>query len=134
MSADSFFDTNVALYAVIEDQDRFATAQRALANGGIVSVQVLNEMTNTLRRKFRLGWDDVATHVGMIAGLMDDVVPVTLDAHARARDIAERHNLQFYDSLLLASALEAGCRRFVSEDMQDGLCIDSLTVENPFRR
>jgi predicted nucleic acid-binding protein len=134
MSADTFFDTNVVLYSVIEDQGRLPTANQALGNGGIVSVQVLNEMTNTLRRKFRLGWDDIATHVGMVAGLMDNVVPVTLEAHARAREIAERHNLQFYDSLLLASALEAGCTRFVSEDLQHGFAIGDLTVENPFRR
>jgi predicted nucleic acid-binding protein len=133
MSAEPFFDTNVVIYALIDDSERTAIAKRAIQAGGIISVQVINELTNTLRRKFRLSWSEIDAHVFHVVSMMDDVRPITAVTSVRARDIAERHNLQFYDSLLLASALEAGCRRFISEDMQDGFVVDGLKVENPFR-
>jgi predicted nucleic acid-binding protein len=133
MSADTFFDTNVAIYALIDDAGRKPIALRAIRSGGVISVQVVNELTHVLRRKFKVGWDAVDAHVFDIVCMMDDVRPITATTSARGRYIAERHNLQFYDSLLLASALEAGCTRFVSEDMHHGLSIDGLTVENLFR-
>jgi predicted nucleic acid-binding protein len=134
MSAETFFDTNIVLYALIDDGDRLPIARRSMSTGGIVSVQVLNELTNTLRRKFKLSWSDISAHIGTVAGLVDDVVPLSVAEHARARRIAERHKLQFYDALLIATAIEARCTRFVSEDMQDGLRIDGLVIVNPFSR
>jgi predicted nucleic acid-binding protein len=126
MSAEPFFDTNVVIYALIDDSERTAIAKRAIQAGGIISVQVINELTNTLRRKFRLSWSEIDAHVFHVVSMMDDVRPITAVTSVRAQDIAERHNL-------LASALEAGCRRFISEDMQDGFVVDGLKVENPFR-
>jgi predicted nucleic acid-binding protein len=46
--------------------------------------------------------------------------------------VQARYGFHFYDSLIVAAALEAGCTRLLSEDLQHGQRIDSLTVENPF--
>ena len=48
-------------------------------------------------------------------------------------DIHTRYQFSFYDSLIVAAALEAGCTRLYSEDMQHGQQIQSLTIQNPFR-
>jgi predicted nucleic acid-binding protein len=47
-------------------------------------------------------------------------------------DFLDRYGFHFYDSLIVAAALEAGCSRLFSEDLQHGQRIDGLTVENPF--
>jgi predicted nucleic acid-binding protein len=133
MSGKAFFDTNVCIYALNDEEPKTQIAKAALVQGGIISVQVLNEYTHVARRKLRLEWDEVGKDVFVLSQLVDDIVSLTLEAHARAREIAEHFQLQFYDSLLLASALEAGCTRFISEDMKDGFVVDGLTIENPFR-
>ena len=56
----SFFDTNVLLYVAAADTSKADRAQELLRDGGLVSVQVLNEMANVLRRKMRLTWAENA--------------------------------------------------------------------------
>ena len=55
------------------------------------------------------------------------------EVRERWRDIQQRQRFGFYDSLVVAAALEAGCRRLLSEDLQHGQRIGALRVENPFR-
>lgn len=51
-----------------------------------------------------------------------------------ALDVAERHGFSHCDSLIIAAALEAGCARLYSEDLQHGQLIDQrLTIINPFK-
>ncbi len=45
-----------------------------------------------------------------------------------------RWRFSFYDSLIVAAALEAGCKRLLSEDLQHGQRIETLTIENPFKK
>jgi predicted nucleic acid-binding protein len=52
--------------------------------------------------------------------------------YARGLELQERHALGFYDALIVAAAIEGGCTRLWSEDMQDGLRINRLTIRNPF--
>jgi predicted nucleic acid-binding protein len=52
--------------------------------------------------------------------------------HERALEIHERYHYSYYDSLIVAAALEAGCTRLFTEDMQDGQRIDGMTIRNPF--
>ncbi len=51
----------------------------------------------------------------------------------RALDVQARWRFSFYDSLIIAGALSAGCRTLLSEDLQHGQVLDSLTVIDPFR-
>ncbi|HYQ91954.1 MAG TPA: PIN domain-containing protein, partial [Candidatus Competibacteraceae bacterium] len=48
-------------------------------------------------------------------------------------DIQTRYGFSFYDALIVASALEAGCTCLYSEDMQHGQYLEGLTIENPFK-
>lgn len=52
--------------------------------------------------------------------------------YARALELRRRYQFPFYDALVVAGALEAGCTRLLTEDLQHGQQLDGLTIENPF--
>jgi predicted nucleic acid-binding protein len=129
-----FFDTNLLVYAALQPDARSERARGLLARGGAVSVQVLNEFANVARRKLRKPWPEVTRALSDIRALCSPPLPITLATHEAALGIAGRLGYAFYDSLVIASALEAGCVRLYSEDMQDGQQIEGgLTIRNPFR-
>lgn len=65
--------------------------------------------------------------------MFDHPRPITLEDHDMAMQIAARDGLDIFDSLLVASALQAGCSIFLSDDMQHGRMIEGrLTIRNPF--
>ncbi len=127
----AFFDTNVLVYAQGPGAKGDA-ARGALMDGGIISVQVLNEFANVLRRKFRLEWNIVAAAVADARELFDSIRPLDIETHEAAIALAEAHGFSFYDSLIIASALQAGCETLLTEDLQDGRRIDGLVIVNPF--
>jgi predicted nucleic acid-binding protein len=128
----SFLDSNVLLYLVSDDTAKADTAERVLAEGDTVSVQVLDEIANAARRKMRLAWPDIDDLLEEVAALLQ-VVPLTIETHRSARAIAARYNLSFYDAAIIAAALGADCTTLFSEDMQHGQHIGTLQVMNPFR-
>lgn len=130
--AEAFFDTNVVLYLFSADAAKADRAEALLAEGGIVSVQVLNEMVSVARRKLTMTWSDVGEVLAQIRTVCR-VEPLTVETHTRAVAIAERYNLSIYDATILASALGAGCSIVYTEDLQDGQVIqDTVTIRNPF--
>jgi predicted nucleic acid-binding protein len=129
---DVFFDTNVVVYALAGDPRLADRSWAILLAGGTLSVQVLNECANTLRRKFAFEWADVAQVSGQIRELCD-IVPLTEATHLRGLALAERYQLSVYDGMIVAAAELAGCTVLYSEDMHDGLVIDRLTIRNPYR-
>ena len=133
MPAEAFLDTNIILYAVGDDPVRSPIAAARMTDGCTISVQVLNEFANICRRKLELPWREIDLHLDKVHRFALTVRPIEMSTHLLGRQIAERHQLPFYDSLLLAAAVEAGCRQFISEDLQHGLTIGALSVVNPFR-
>ena len=127
----AFFDTNILVYA--QQAGGKADRARALfAGGGKLSVQVLNEFTAVSRRKQQRDWREIAEAVSDVLTMVDPPLALTLDLHAAARALAEDHRLSFYDALIIASAIEAGCDILYSEDMQHGRAIGGLAIVNPF--
>lgn len=127
-----FVDTNVLLYLASGDAHRADRAEAVIAEGGIISVQVLNEIANVLRRKMRMPWPDTHLFLDMIRALLT-VEPVTWETHKTGLRISERYRLSIYDAMIVSAALMAGCDTLMSEDMQDGLVIDDcLRIVNPF--
>ena len=57
----------------------------------------------------------------------------SFDLYQSALRIRDRYQLHFYDALVVAAALEAGCKRLLTEDLQHGQVSDGMTIENPFR-
>ena len=137
MSVEHFLDTNVFVYLFDEtdpDKRRFAEAlvHRSLENGsGCISYQVVQETLNVVTRKLgarpqsaRLLLDDVLAPLWL--------VNPTPTLYARGLGVHAQFGFGFYDSLIVAAALEAGCTRLYSEDLQHGQQVEHLTIQNPF--
>ena len=133
MPAKAFFDTNVLLYAVAENDPRSAQAEELLAAGGVLSVQILNEFVSVARRKILMSWSDVTEALDAFRVLCPSPLPITIEIHEAALKIADKHGYNIYDALVIAAALEAGCATLYSEDLHSGQMISGqLTIRNPF--
>lgn len=126
-----FVDSNVILYLLSGDVAKADRAEAILDAGGIISVQVLNEVTSVCLRKLKMTWEEVDA-VLLAVKAACDVVPLTLESHEQAVQISKRYQLSFYDAHICAAAILSGAKLLLSEDMQDGLKIDALVVKNPF--
>jgi predicted nucleic acid-binding protein len=127
----AFFDTNILVYA----QQSGAKADRAralLADGGKLSVQVLNEFTAVSLRKLGKSWREIADAIDDALVLVGPPLALTLELHVAARALAETYRLSFYDALIIAAAIDAGCDTLYSEDMQHGQAIGALRIQSPF--
>jgi predicted nucleic acid-binding protein len=134
MTGKDFFDTNVLVYAIMENDSRKVRARELLASGGVISAQVLNEFVSVVRRKVQMSWKDVREALQWIRILCPDPVPLTIDIQESALTIAEVYGYGIHDALIAAAAIEAGCGILYSEDFQDGQVIEhTLTVRNPFQ-
>jgi predicted nucleic acid-binding protein len=128
-----FFDTNVLVYVVGQKDERTALADALVAGGGVVSVQVLNELASVARRKLRMTWEEIDEALAAIRILCPSPVPLTIETHEAGLRIAAQYGYHIYDALVAAAALEAECTTLYSEDLQDGQVIDGrLTIRNPF--
>jgi predicted nucleic acid-binding protein len=131
-AAEDFFDTNILLYLLSADASKASRAEALLAQGGTISVQVLNEFVAVASRKLRLSWPEIHEVLGPIRAVCS-VNPITTEVHERALQVAERYGFSIYDALIVAAALQAGCKTLYSEDMQHGQVIERrLRVCNPF--
>ncbi|HEX4769687.1 MAG TPA: PIN domain-containing protein [Bryobacteraceae bacterium] len=128
-----FFDTNILIYTLAQDDSRASIARNLLKCGGIISVQVLNEFVTAARRKLKLSWNEIHEALGSIREFCLTPAPITIATHERALQIAQRDGYSFYDSLVIAAALENSCDKLYTEDLRDGQVIEGLSVRNPFR-
>ena len=131
VQSDSFFDTNIIGYFASINTEKAPISARLLRRGGIVSVQVLNEFANFTLRKRELTFLQVK-EVLLVVRSTCTVVPLTLETHDRALQVAERHKVHLYDALIIAAALLAGCGTLYTVDMHDGFTIDGLAIRNPY--
>jgi predicted nucleic acid-binding protein len=128
----AFLDTSVLIYAALSDDPRCAVAERLLAAGGAVSVQVLNEFANVARTKLKWPWPDIEAMLALVRSRSGRVQPIAISTHDAALALARDHGVSFYDALIVAAALEAGCDTVLTEDMQHGRKFGALTIVNPF--
>ncbi|CCI21521.1 conserved hypothetical protein [Microcystis aeruginosa PCC 9809] len=129
-----FIDTNVLIYGYSEDEpDKRQRAIDCVRSGEAwISTQVLNETINVLKRKFSLSYSQIRDAVQEVSKGFP-IVFVSVNTIEMALNLAERYQYSYFDSLILASALEAGCQILYSEDLQDGQRIENqLMIVNPF--
>ena len=139
MSARFFLDTNVFVYAF--DPHARAKAKRAAqlirravdTGEGIVSYQVVQEFFNVALRRFACPMTAAEAEQYLIT-----VFRPLLAVHSSSKifldalRISAQHHIAWYDSVILAAALDAGCEILYSEDLEDGRRIGNLTIQNPF--
>jgi predicted nucleic acid-binding protein len=132
MPAKPFLDSNVVLYLLSEDPAKADRAESLLNHGAVISVQVLNEVTNVLRRKLKMDWPEIREFLALLRSFVT-VEPLSLDVHEQGLRLAERYGFSVYDAMIVAAARLAGSETLMSEDMQDGLVVEGkLRVCNPF--
>jgi predicted nucleic acid-binding protein len=127
----SFFDSNVVLYLLSGDAAKADRAEALLEAGGVISVQVLNEVASVCRRKLKMPWAEIDALL-LAVKTACEIVPLTVASHEKAVEVAKRFQLPIYDAHIVATALLCGAEVLFTEDMQSGLRIDGLTLQNPF--
>ena len=131
----AFLDSNIILYSYSKtelDKNRIANALIFSLDEILISTQVINEVTNILYKKFKL---DTLSIEEVILEIDNNfkIVDFFLTTQIKAIKIKERYKLQYYDSLIISTALENGCTILYSEDMQDNQIIENqLKIINPF--
>lgn len=135
----SFFDTNVLIYAVDEEEPEKldiagALVEEHLVEGdGMISVQVLREFYSASRRlPHPLSDGQAQEMVGYFSTFktLAEDSGMVLGAVRRSRE----YTLSFWDALILEAAISGGADRLLSEDLQHGQVIEGLRIENPFLR
>lgn len=127
-----FIDSNIVLYLLSGDAAKADRAQAILEAGGVISVQVLNEVASVCLRKLKMPWHEVDALL-LAAKTACDVLPLTVASHEKAVEVAKRFQLPFYDANIVAAALISGALVLLSEDMHSGLLVDGLVIQNPFK-
>ncbi len=138
MSGD-FIDSNIFVYLFDETDEHKRGAAASIVESGLqtnsasISFQVVQETLNVLTRKLATPM----TVEGAKRFLENILVPLwrvspSSALYYQALDVQARYRYGFYDSLIVAAALDAGCDRLYSEDMQSGQRIEGLKIENPF--
>jgi predicted nucleic acid-binding protein len=137
MSAKTFIDTNVLIYAHdVDAKGKYETAKRILRElwsqrDGIVSLQVLQEFYVNVTRKIATPLPRTAARslVNTYAVWCVETTPAEISTAFRIEDEAR---IGFWDALIVASACRAGASRILSEDLNAGQSIEGVRIENPF--
>ncbi len=134
-----FLDTNLFVYTFDAEEPTKANKaaqliRRAADTGqGIISYQVVQEFFNVAFRRFAQPMSAAEAEQYLITVLRPLLAVHSSPAiYFQALRIAEKHKIQWYDSLIVAAALEGQCEMLYSEDFQHGRGIDGLRIENPF--
>ena len=127
-----FIDSNIVLYLLSGDAAKADRAQTILEAGGVVSVQVLNEVASVCLRKLKMPWQEVDALL-LAVKTACDVMPLTIASHEKAVEVTKRFQLSLYDANIISTALISGAKVLLSEDMHSGLLIDGLLIQNPFK-
>ena len=141
MSARFFLDTNVLVYTFDDrESDKKARALELVTEAltsrcGVISFQVVQEFLNVATRKFAnpLKESDALVYIDQVLGPLCEVLP-TLDLYRATIGLAGRWQYSFYDSLILAAAIQSGCSLLYSEDLQHGQVVEGTRLVNPFLR
>ncbi len=139
MSVD-FLDSNIFICLFDSTNQRKQATARALIEAaietdrGCISFQVVQETLRVITGKL----PQPITPEAAQAFLQHSLAPLwrimpSTGLYARGLQLQSRWQLAFYDSLIVAAALEAGCKRLLTEDMQHGQRIEGLQIENPFK-
>ena len=134
-----FVDTNIWLYAFVENGHEPSAATkgqiaRALLREikPVISTQVVNEVCVNLLRQAHFTEEQIR----QLIEAFYEKYPVVASTRATlliASSLRERYSLSYWDSTIVAAALEVGARVLYSEDMQHGLRIEGrLEIRNPF--
>jgi predicted nucleic acid-binding protein len=129
-----FLDSNVIIYSFDAEYDKKIIANDLMKENPVISVQVLNEISNVLYKKLNIKISEIKRAIDFLSRIcvVKNVTSMTIQS---ALNIVDHYGFSYYDSLIISSALESKCTILYSEDMSDGQVIDKkLRVVNPFKK
>jgi len=128
-----FIDSNILVYLVDKFPEKKTKAEYLMMPHLIISTQVIAENVNVCLKKLNFSKDKSYAHGKTLIDKLT-VVQIKVSTVESAFIISNKYKLSWWDSLIVATALENNCETLYSEDMQDGLIIESkLTIVNPFK-
>ncbi len=134
MNDNVFLDSNILVYSYSSSEPNKLKIAREIIedNNSFISTQVLQELCSILTRKFKFPYTQAISALEECRQNnnlhINDEKTIIL-----ACSIAERYGFSFYDSLIIASALESDCTTLYTEDLHDGQIIEGvLIIRNPF--
>ena len=139
MPAKCFVDTNIWLYSLTRDPSVAGDTRHDVAfaflgalERPVINSQVMREACSNLLKKSKFLEERIQRLI--CAWYQDcEIHPSNADQHLLASELRERYAFSYWDSLIVAAALDVGCTLLYSEDMQHGHKIDDrLTIINPF--
>jgi len=140
MSAKYFIDTNVFVYSFDNSQPAkkersVELIQDALQTGsGIISTQVVQEFLNVATQKFAVPMksEDARAYLRLVLNPLCQIYP-GITQYDSCLELRSETGYSFYDSLILAAAIQGGCEILYSEDLQDRQQVRGVRIENPYR-
>ncbi|MCU0361712.1 MAG: PIN domain-containing protein [Bacteroidia bacterium] len=129
-----FLDTNILVYSYsyAEVEKQKIARELISENNSQISTQVLQELANTLIKKFKVSNTDVVNCLAECKNNTQVYINSEITIY-KACEISAQYGFSFYDSLIIASALECDCAILYSEDLNDGQVIEGrLKIVNPF--
>ena len=127
-----FLDSNIILYTLTDEVKKKEIAIDLLIEEPTISIQVINEVSNILIKKHNLNISEIKENIKFINEFVI-VTLISLNTIYKAYEIKEKYKYSYYDSLIIASAIENNCNVLYSEDMQHNQMInDTLKIINPF--
>ncbi len=130
-----FLDTNVLIYFATDIGYKKDLVFSLISNSQnvTISIQVLNEFANTCLKKNLLTENELEFSISQFKTYFDIEI-IRPNTILKALTIKAKFRFSYYDSLILASAMQAGCKTLYTEDMQHKQIIENqLTIINPFK-
>ena len=132
-----FYDTNILVYGYINQDIRKQNICKQLLEQSIgkevyISIQVLNEFYSALKKN-RIEFNQIKQNIKEIEAIFN-ISDLTVIEVNHCLELIEKYNFSYWDSLIIASALQNNCSILYSEDMQHNQLIENkLTIINPFK-
>lgn len=135
MSDQIFFDTNIVIYLYSDTEiEKSNVVERLLnqRNHHVISTQVINEFAYVMHRKRKISYESIAKSVIELTASFD-ITKINLSTINYAFQIASTYKYAYFDSLMIASAIENNCNVLYSEDLHHGHVIEKkIEIRNPF--
>ncbi len=127
-----FVDTNILIYSIGNIIPKKTISVNLICKNAVISTQIITESANVMSRKLKYGYLEIRTITDKFAEEMNLHI-ITHHTIRTAFDIAEKYGYSYYDSQVIASALESSCSVLYSEDLQHNQLIkNSLRIINPY--
>ncbi len=131
-----FIDTNILINCYSEEKEKKEISLSIIneyeTKDIVISLQVINEFINVLKKKFSKKHGDIRKALDEMESSLI-IWDLSIDLIRDAIRICERYQYSYYDSLIISSAIDSGCKILYSEDMQHNQLIDGkLRILNPF--